>query len=153
MLSSTPASNLRLPGRYINIVTTAALPWMTGTSINPLLRAAHLSASGYNVSLVLPWIPPNEQDAIFPEGACASNDVLVMLDAIPTLIKLWQGCDSTDPGSKSSMCAGGARIKATSMQANLSFAGIGRHTELFSVASFSMSVTSCSRCQSTNVMW
>ncbi|KAL3930996.1 MAG: hypothetical protein SGPRY_001306 [Prymnesium sp.] len=103
MLSSTPASNLRLPGRYINIVTTAALPWMTGTSINPLLRAAHLSASGYNVSLVLPWIPPNEQDAIFPEGACASNDVLVMLDAIPTLIKLHlcQGCDSTDPGSKS----------------------------------------------------
>ena len=68
VLTPTPASNLRLPGRYINVVTTAALPWMTGTSINPLLRAAHLAKKGFAVNLVLPWVPPEQQEVIFPEG-------------------------------------------------------------------------------------
>jgi len=64
----TRASSLREPGRHFTIITTAALPWLTGTAVNPLLRALNLARSRRPVLFVIPWLELEDQKHVFPNG-------------------------------------------------------------------------------------
>jgi len=110
-LEITHQSDLTLPGRKVFVVTTATLPWFTGTAVNPLLRAAHMcrklrdingnatsgkdeggNETGTNevdrrhwVTLVVPWLEVKE-DRLQLYG---ENNVFEDQDEQETYIRTW----------------------------------------------------------------
>lgn len=61
------ASDLRDVEKTILVMTTASVPWLTGTAINPLLRCAHLAKARPPgaVTLFLPWLEPERQEEVY----------------------------------------------------------------------------------------
>mmetsp|Transcript_251 Transcript_251/g.315 ORF Transcript_251/g.315 Transcript_251/m.315 type:complete len:519 (+) Transcript_251:206-1762(+) len=71
-----PVSDIAPGNRRIWVVTTASLPWLTGTAVNPLLRAAYLARERDpgRVTLLIPWLQMEDQLRIFPKGKTFQNE-------------------------------------------------------------------------------
>jgi digalactosyldiacylglycerol synthase len=69
----------------IAIITTASLPWLTGTAVNPALRAAYLWKKGHAVTLVIPWVSVEDQPRLFSPGvvfATPEEQAVAVIDAV-----------------------------------------------------------------------
>lgn len=71
----TPESDLSNPNRRIWVVTTASLPWRTGTAVNPLARALYLTRGRpkHFVTLCIPWVKHDDQVKIFGPNTAFDN--------------------------------------------------------------------------------
>lgn len=73
-----PHTDLSDKSKKIEIVTTASLPWKTGTAVNPLLRAAYMLEgrieAGGSVTIMLPWLErPADQERVYGK-ACFETE-------------------------------------------------------------------------------
>lgn len=69
------------PLRSIAVVTVSAIPNLTGTSVNPLFRAASLVAAGWRVTLYLPWFKAAEQEREYGRRFADTAAQVAMIDA------------------------------------------------------------------------
>ncbi|NJM05372.1 hypothetical protein HC891_02815 [Candidatus Gracilibacteria bacterium] len=70
----------------IRIISSNSLPMLNGVAINATLRAAYLARAGHDVTLVVPWLEPQEQHYVAANLVCSSPDaqrrcILDWLDA------------------------------------------------------------------------
>jgi len=84
-------SDLRGRSRHIAVITTASLPWMTGTAVNPLLRAVYLEKrrEHHEVSLVIPWVSTEDQKKIF--GGTVFQEQAVQASWVRSWVKKYLG--------------------------------------------------------------
>jgi digalactosyldiacylglycerol synthase len=69
----------------IAIITTASLPWLTGTAVNPALRAAYLWKAGHAVTLIIPWVAVEDQPRLFAPGVVFNSpkeQAVAVIDAV-----------------------------------------------------------------------
>lgn len=81
--SVDPETDISDPSRRIHIVTTAALPWRTGTAVNPLMRALFLTRGRpkHHVTLMVPWLEDSNsrislygEEKSFEDGGKAAQE-------------------------------------------------------------------------------
>jgi hypothetical protein len=92
-----PHTDVADKSKRILIVTTAAMPWRTGTAVNPLLRAAYLTegrtAAGGSVTLMIPWLErPEDQERVY-----GKNQVFKSSEEQTTYIQNWLRNDAKMP--------------------------------------------------------